>query len=53
MTNPAMNEVHDGARRAYQPPRLKVYGTVAELTLTVNLNMNKNDSIQGGNNLKT
>jgi hypothetical protein len=37
----------------YQPPRLKVYGTVTELTLTVNLNMNKNDTVQGGNNLKT
>jgi hypothetical protein len=39
--------------RVYAAPRLKVYGTVAEITLTVNLNMNKNDSIQGGNNLKT
>ena len=39
--------------RAYAPPRLKVYGTVADITLTVNDNMNKNDSIQGGNNLKT
>jgi hypothetical protein len=39
--------------RPYHPPRLKVYGTVTELTLTVNLNMNKNDAIQGGNNLKT
>lgn len=48
-----MNDSIDDARREYQPPRLKVYGTVAELTLTVNLNMNKNDSIQGGNNLKT
>jgi hypothetical protein len=39
--------------RAYAAPRLKVYGTVADITLTVNDNMNKNDAIQGGNNLKT
>lgn len=39
--------------RPYQPPRLKVYGTVSDLTLTLNDNMNKNDPIQGGNNLKT
>jgi hypothetical protein len=37
----------------YAAPRLKVYGTVADITQTVNLNKNKNDSIQGGNNLKT
>jgi hypothetical protein len=34
-------------------PSLKEYGTVAEVTLTVNMNMNKNDSIPHGNNLKT
>ena len=45
--------MQDRSPRAYSPPRLKVYGTVADITLTVNLNMNKNDSIQGGNNLKT
>jgi hypothetical protein len=39
--------------RAYQPPRLKVYGTVSDLTLVVNDNKNKNDSQQGQNNLKT
>jgi hypothetical protein len=39
--------------RPYQPPRLKVYGTVRELTLVVNDNKNKNDSLQGTNNLKT
>ena len=39
--------------RTYAAPRLKVYGTVADITLTVNDNMNKNDAIQGGNNLKT
>jgi hypothetical protein len=39
--------------RPYTPPRLKVYGTVADLTLTVNINKNKNDAVQGGNNLKT
>lgn len=40
-------------RRSYVPPRLSVYGRLEELTLTVNLNMNKNDSLQGMNNLKT
>lgn len=39
--------------REYQPPRLKVYGTVSDLTLTINDNMNKNDALQGQNNLKT
>jgi hypothetical protein len=39
--------------RSYAPPRLVVYGRLEELTLTVNANMNKNDAIQGGNNLKT
>ena len=39
--------------RTYVAPRLRIYGTVADITLVVNLNMNKNDSIQGGNNLKT
>ncbi|HET7234589.1 MAG TPA: hypothetical protein VFJ16_31545 [Longimicrobium sp.] len=39
--------------RPYQPPRLKVYGTMSELTLTVNDNKNKNDSLQGQTNLKT
>ena len=43
---------HIGAR-AYGAPRLKVYGTVADITLTVANDMNKNDSIQGQNNLKT
>jgi hypothetical protein len=48
----AMHDQNRGTR-AYVEPRLKVYGTVADITLTVNLNMNKNDSVQGGNNLKT
>jgi hypothetical protein len=51
-SNPAM-QPSTAELRPYQPPRLKVYGTVTELTLTVNLNKNKNDAIQGGNNLKT
>lgn len=41
------------ARRSYLPPRLTVYGRLEELTLTVADNMNKNDPVQGGNNLKT
>jgi hypothetical protein len=43
----------DRARRPYVPPRLMIYGRLEELTLTVNDNMNKNDPVQGGNNLKT
>lgn len=43
----------DSKRRPYAPPRLAIYGTLEELTLTVNDNMNKNDPVQGGNNLKT
>jgi hypothetical protein len=39
--------------RSYAAPRLKVYGTVAEITLTNANDKNKNDSIQGQNNLKT
>ena len=45
--------MHDQNRTTYAPPRLKMYGTVTDITLVVNNNMNKNDSIQGGNNLKT
>ena len=47
-----MNDRPHGPR-PYQPPRLKVYGTVSELTLTINDNKNKNDSVQGQLNLKT
>ncbi|HEX6370124.1 MAG TPA: lasso RiPP family leader peptide-containing protein [Longimicrobium sp.] len=43
----------DHARRSYAPPRLTVYGRLEELTLTVQDNMNKNDPVQGGINLKT
>lgn len=39
--------------RTYMAPRLKVYGTVTDVTLTVNDNKNKNDSVQGQQNLKT
>jgi hypothetical protein len=46
-------ESTDGARRLYAPPHLVVYGRLEELTLTVNDNMNKNDPVQGGQNLKT
>ncbi|HEX5869942.1 MAG TPA: hypothetical protein VFY65_05995 [Longimicrobium sp.] len=41
------------ARRSYVPPRLAVFGRLEELTLTINDNMNKNDPVQGNNNLKT
>jgi len=37
----------------YAAPRLKVYGTVADVTLTNANDKNKNDSVQGQNNLKT
>lgn len=46
-------ESTDSKRRPYAPPRLAVYGTLQELTLTVNDNMNRNDPVQGGLNLKT
>jgi hypothetical protein len=46
-------ESTDRTRRSYAPPCLTVYGRLEELTLTVNDNMNKNDPVQGGNNLKT
>jgi hypothetical protein len=39
--------------RSYVSPRLTVYGRLEALTLTVQDNMNKNDPIQGNNNLKT
>lgn len=46
-------ESNHRARRSYAPPRLVIYGRLEELTLTVNDNMNKNDTTQGQNNLKT
>jgi hypothetical protein len=46
-------ESTDRARRSYVPPRLAVYGRLEELTLTVQDNMNKNDPVQGQENLKT
>ncbi|HEX2210785.1 MAG TPA: lasso RiPP family leader peptide-containing protein [Longimicrobium sp.] len=46
-------ESNDRTRRTYAPPRLVVYGRLEELTLTINDNMNKNDALQGQNNLKT
>ena len=46
-------ESTDQARRSYAAPRLVIYGRLAELTLTVNENMNKNDTTQGQLNLKT
>lgn len=44
---------NDSARPPYAAPRLKVYGSLQELTLTATLSKNKNDSLQGMNNLKT
>jgi hypothetical protein len=41
------------SRRPYAAPRLSVYGSLQELTLTATVSKNKNDSVQGGNNLKT
>ncbi|MBB4639391.1 hypothetical protein [Longimicrobium terrae] len=40
-------------RQPYVKPKLSVFGDMAALTLTVAINKNKNDSINGGNNLKT
>jgi hypothetical protein len=39
--------------RPYRAPRLKVYGNVAELTLSTNVPTTKNDPLQGQTNLKT
>lgn len=39
--------------RTYRAPRLKVYGSMAELTLTNAVPTNKNDPTQGQTNLKT
>lgn len=46
-------ESTDRARRSYAPPRLAIYGTLEELTLTQSNDKNKNDALQGQNNLKT
>lgn len=43
----------NSARRPYAPPRLKIYGSLEELTLTNSNDKNKNDALQGQNNLKT
>lgn len=40
-------------RHPYAAPRLAVYGSLAELTRTATISKNKNDSVQGNNNLKT
>ena len=40
-------------RRPYAAPRLAIYGRLEELTLTLTNDKNKNDSLQGQNNLKT
>ncbi|HEX2077956.1 MAG TPA: lasso RiPP family leader peptide-containing protein [Longimicrobium sp.] len=40
-------------RRPYEAPRLAVYGRLEELTLTNANPKNKNDVIQGHDNLKT
>ena len=41
-------------RRAYAAPRLTTYGTVRDVTLTATtIQHNRNDSVQGGVNLKT
>jgi hypothetical protein len=43
----------NSARLPYTAPRLTIYGSLEELTLTATVSKNKNDSVQGGNNLKT
>lgn len=40
-------------RLPYATPRLQVFGTVRDLTLTVTVSQHKNDATQGQNNLKT
>lgn len=46
-------ESTDRARRPYTPPRLAVYGRLEELTLSNSDPNNKNDPVQGMQNLKT
>ena len=46
-------ETNHGTRRPYAPPRLAIYGSLEELTLTVSDSKNRNDALQGQNNLKT
>jgi len=46
-------ESTDRRRRSYAPPHLVVYGRLEELTLTQANPKNKNDVIQGQDNLKT
>lgn len=41
------------SRRPYSAPRLVIYGALEKLTLANSNDKNKNDSIQGQNNLKT
>ncbi|MBB4636173.1 hypothetical protein [Longimicrobium terrae] len=43
----------DTHRLPYTPPRLRIFGDLAALTQTVSISKNKNDNINGGNNLKT
>lgn len=41
-------------RRPYRAPRLQVYGSARDLTLTATtIQFNKNDATQGQQNLKT
>lgn len=46
-------DLMNSARAPYAPPRLTVYGSLEELTLTNSNDKNKNDALQGQNNLKT
>ncbi|MBW3571911.1 MAG: hypothetical protein KY467_12475 [Gemmatimonadetes bacterium] len=46
-------EANHSTRRPYAPPRLAIYGSLEELTLTLTNEKNRNDSLQGQNNLKT
>jgi hypothetical protein len=44
----------DSARSPYVAPRLKVFGTIRDVTRTATTEQhNRNDAVQGGNNLKT
>jgi hypothetical protein len=41
------------SRRPYSRPTLSVYGDLASITRTLSNDKNKNDALQGQNNLKT
>jgi hypothetical protein len=50
---PSHDHHQSSPKLSYSAPRLVSYGDVRELTRSATTDMNKNDSLQGQNNLKT